>query len=229
MKHLKLLAALALAFAVTGCTSLPNNAQTTIKEFSLPPIEQSTEAFVGDNMLFQGKTSTAKYLHVEKTIDGVAYDIYEGFYKSLGDKDGKNFYAIVGNSGGVIRNPFADPAVALSVNAKSEVCVSTPIVVEAACYEGGSPQEIFRSINSPQDFQQTLIYSGSNGSIINVSYREFTGGIARDAFSNNVEYDMDKSNVIRYKGAEIEVIKYDNRSINYKVLKPFKPAFEYTY
>ncbi len=229
MEYLKILAVLALIYAVTGCTSMPNNAQTTVKEYSLPPIEQPTEAFVGDNMLYQGKTSTAKYLHVTKTIDGVTFDIYEGFYKALGDKDGKNFYAIIGNPGAVIKNPFADPAVALSVNSDSEVCVSTPFVVEAACYENGDPQEISRSIDSPQDFQQTLIYSGSNGSVIYVSYREFTGGMARDAFSNNVEYDMAKSNIIRYKGAEIEVIKYDNRSINYKVLKPFKPAVQYAY
>lgn len=229
MKTTNCLFIFTLVYAATGCTSMPNNAQTSVKEFSLPPIEQTTEAFMGDNMLYQGKASTAKYLHVSKTIDGASYDIYEGFYKALGDKEGKNFYAIVGNPGAVIKNPFVDPALAISVNSDKEVCVSTPLVIEAACYEGGNPEEVARSIESPQDFQQTLIYSGSDGKVIKLSYREFTGGMARDAFSNGVEYDMDKSNIIRYKGAEIEVIKYDNRSITYKVLKPFKPAVEYKY
>ena len=226
MDTIKILFSLALVYVTTGCTSIPQNAQTSIKQFSRPPIGEVTEAFVGDNMLYQGKVSTAKYLHVKNMIDGVSYDIYEGFYKAVGDKNGKTFYSIVGNPGAVMKNPFVDPQVALSMNNEREVCVSTPFVTEAACYEGGEPEEISRSIESAQDFQQTLIYSGSNAQIINASYREFTGGMARDAFSNSVEYDMDKSNIIRYKGAEIEVIEYDNRSIKYKVLIPFKPALD---
>ncbi|MGI2022952.1 hypothetical protein [Shewanella glacialipiscicola] len=229
VKFFQILIAVFLAYSVIGCTSIPTNARTNVKEFSEPPIGEETAVFIGDNMLYQGKISTANYLHVQKMIDGVAYDIHEGFYKAHGDKDGKFFYSITGSPGAVIQNPFADPAVTLSVNSDKEVCVSTPFVTEAACYEGGTPEEVTRSINSSQDFQQTLIYSGNTGKIINISYREFTGGMARDAFSNNVEYDMSKSNIIRYKGAEIEVLDYDNRSIKFRVIKQFKPTMEYSY
>ncbi|MHA2743226.1 hypothetical protein [Vibrio harveyi] len=62
----------------------------------------------------------------------------------------------------------------------------------------------------------------SVGKKINISYREFSGGNARQAFTNDVEYDMSKSNTINYKGAEIEVIDYDNSSITYKVKKYFR-------
>ncbi|MCI2286140.1 IS982 family transposase [Colwellia sp. MSW7] len=56
---------------------------------------------------------------------------------------------------------------------------------------------------------------------INVGYREFSNNSARPAFNNDVEYDLSSSNLIGYKGASIEVIKADNSSITYKVIKNF--------
>ena len=72
--------------------------------------------------------------------------------------------------------------------------------------------------------QRTLIYSGKSGSKINVGYREFSGNMARPAFSNNVEYDLSESNQIGYKGALLEIIEATNRFITYKVLSNFNSA-----
>ena len=50
------------------------------------------------------------------------------------------------------------------------------------------------------------------------------------AFSNDVEYDLSVSNIIRYKGAEMEILSADNMKISYKVLKNFnwaKPKFDH--
>ncbi|OTP81007.1 hypothetical protein B6D08_11100 [Gilliamella apicola] len=69
--------------------------------------------------------------------------------------------------------------------------------------------------------QQILIYNGKVGNNINIGYKEFNNDSARIAFSNNVEYDLSDSKVIRYKGAELEIIKVTNQFIEYKVYSNF--------
>lgn len=71
--------------------------------------------------------------------------------------------------------------------------------------------------------QQTLLYNGKIGSKITIGYREFSGGQARTAFSNEVSYDLNESNVFGYKGARIEVIKATNTEITYKIISGFIP------
>lgn len=71
-------------------------------------------------------------------------------------------------------------------------------------------------------FQQSLIYSGRIGDKINIGYREFANSQARPAFNNDVEYDFNSSNIIGYKGAEIEIIEATNQFIKYKVIRNFK-------
>lgn len=70
-------------------------------------------------------------------------------------------------------------------------------------------------------FQQTLIYSGRIGDRITLGYREFSNSLARPAFNNDVEYDLNESKIVGYKGARVEVIEATNQEITYKVLSNF--------
>lgn len=72
-----------------------------------------------------------------------------------------------------------------------------------------------------QQIQQTLLYNGKIGSRITFGYREFSNGLARPAFSNNVDYDLSESMMIGYRGAKLEVIKATNTDITYKVISGF--------
>ena len=70
-----------------------------------------------------------------------------------------------------------------------------------------------------RDFiRKELLYSGRSGSTIEVSYREFRGGLAAPAFFQNVKYDLSESSVIRFQRFVIEVIKADNQSLSYKIV-----------
>ncbi|OAN16481.1 hypothetical protein A3K86_10815 [Photobacterium jeanii] len=210
---------------LTGCSSsIPFNAQSTTEQFTLPSLNQSTQVYVGDYMIDEGVNVTDNYLIVKQPIDGAAYDIGKGDYKLLGtEKSGKMYFSHFSTNGGyVIQGPLIDPPYALSPDDKDGLCVSTVFVKNATCYKEAQTEVVKKSIDSPSAFQRTLIYNGSVGKKINISYREFSGGNARQAFTNNVEYDMSKSNIINYKGAEIEVIDFNNSSITYKVRKYFR-------
>ncbi|EHN68033.1 hypothetical protein VFSR5_A0614 [Aliivibrio fischeri SR5] len=210
---------------LTGCSSgIPINAHSSTEEFTLPPLNTVTQSYIGEEMIDEGIKVTDNYLIVKRTIDGVAYDIGKGDYKHLGtEKDGTMYFSHFSTNGGyVVQGPFIDPPFALSPSEKKGLCVSTIFVINATCYEEAETEVVNKSIESASAFQRTLIYNGSVGKKINISYREFSAGNARQAFTNNVEYDMSKSNIINYKGAEIEVINFDNSSITYKVNKYFR-------
>lgn len=217
-----------LGLLLVGCSGIPMNAQPEYKEYSVPELNKIVSVHVGESMIDQGKSTTSNVLTVESNIDGACFDILKGDYLELGtDDDGKQFFNAAGLNGArVIQAPLCDPAAALSINEEKELCVSTPFVREASCYEGrGKISKKTAKGNS--SFRQLLVYSGSVGNKINISYRELSNDIARGAFTNNVEYDMSKSNIIKYKGAEIEVISFDNTSIKYKVKSHIRPDTNY--
>jgi len=78
------------------------------------------------------------------------------------------------------------------------------------------------AINSEPEFLQELIYSGRTGNNIKFLYREYKSGLARGAFSQEVQYDVSISNTIKFKEAEIEVIEATNMDLTYKVNAHFK-------
>lgn len=220
-------ALIVLFFASTilsGCASgIKMTAQTKVETFNFPSLNKITEASIGDYMLNQGVSTTNNYLQIKQNIDGSMYDIGAGDYKEFGiDNEGKEYFTIYSTNGGYVQNSLlADPPYALHPDKDKGLCISTVFVRNATCYEQAQTEIIKKSVASQDSFQQTLIYNGSVGKKINISYREFKNDMARDAFTNNVEYDMSKSNVIKYKGAKIEVISYDNSTIKFKVLSDF--------
>ena len=54
------------------------------------------------------------------------------------------------------------------------------------------------------------------------NFSEFADGTARPAFTIDATYDMSQDNVIRFKGAVLEIVSYNNQNIKYKVISGFK-------
>jgi len=70
-----------------------------------------------------------------------------------------------------------------------------------------------------EDFvRKELIYSGRSGNTIEISYREFRGGLAAPAFYQNVKYDLSESRLVTFQNFRIEIIDADNQSITYRVI-----------
>lgn len=75
-----------------------------------------------------------------------------------------------------------------------------------------------KKVYSEDFLRKELVYSGRSGPSVEVSYREFRGGMAAPAFFQTLKYDLEKSKVIRFQRYQIEVIDAGNESIRYKVL-----------
>ncbi|HFG1789556.1 TPA: hypothetical protein ACGF4R_003575 [Vibrio cholerae] len=219
-----------IIFAVfmSGCTTINYGSEVSQNHYSLPELGVVTKSYVGDHMVDQGVATTMKYLTISNTIDGAAYDIPKGSYVQIGNYKGIEYFAT--SSEGKTNVSFIvglfEPPLALSLEA-GKICVTTVSYQPAQCYEGIAKIQN-KTVHGESSFKQTLIYNGSVGNKINISYREFSNGMARDSFTNNVEYDMKKSKIINYKGSVIEVLSYDNTSIEFIVKKHFRENFEVT-
>jgi hypothetical protein len=69
------------------------------------------------------------------------------------------------------------------------------------------------------DFKrEELIYQGSSGSTINVTYRVFRAGSAMPEQQESLTFDLSESNTILVKGFRLKVLKADGDSINYIII-----------
>lgn len=73
-------------------------------------------------------------------------------------------------------------------------------------------------------FKYIALYQGKSGNKIKISFREFKDDMARPAFTQDIEYDLEKdgTSIIGFKGLRIEVLRATNIDITYKVLKDYK-------
>lgn len=206
------------ALALHGCTTVSyNGSDQVVERISYPEVGEVVTVGVGEHMVEKGSIVQEGTLEVHDRIDGALYDIPQKTYSQVGFDSDKDFYEAVG----VIKNPFADPVQALSVEKQegADICVVT-VFGNEACYEGNYTKS--STLSSNQDsFQQTLIYNGRIGDKINIGYREFSNSLARPAFNNEVEYDLSASKQISYKGASLEVLNAGNNSITYRLISNF--------
>ena len=216
---------LLLAVALSGCAKPKYNYTALETSVSQPSQGLVNTSHVGDTMLSKGKYKEHDAIYIKEKIDVMwAYTLLPGYYLKQGEDDVGEFYYPGGDEPGhVDKAMLADPWI--SVMARKDppaICVITMFNVSTCNTEH---QNYFerrkRTSSNPDSFQQTLIYSGTTGGKINIGYREFSGSMARPAFSNNVEYDLAESMIVGYKGAKLEVIEANNQFIRYKVIENF--------
>jgi len=159
------------------------------------------------------------------------YTIEQGLYALMGSDESANYYKVggMGSESGSITMGIGQQYVSVMLKRKEgELCVTT-IHSTTAC--GPSSDSRYALIKKPVIFedsvQQTLIYNGKIGNKITLGYRTTVGKSQNQAYSNNVEYDLGESNLVGYKGAEIEILEATNRSIRYKVIRNFNDAINF--
>jgi hypothetical protein len=64
-----------------------------------------------------------------------------------------------------------------------------------------------------------LIYSGRSADEVSLSYREYTGGLARPAFYQDLTYDLSTSNRVVFRSIELEIVEASNAGVKFRVLR----------
>lgn len=228
---MRVLSFLILLAAVTGCASPRYNYSSTTEAISRPEIGSVNTARLGDELLVQGTATLLDGIIVPPNTRVAGYMLQGGFYAQVGQDDRFTYHSFVlgaqsgaaasmMNTGTLTSNPLLDPPQSIrAARDGSELCVIT-IFNLAGCRERPFERHQ-RPFVSADHFQQTLIYNGRVGDRIMFAYRETSGNYARPAFNNEVEYDLATSNVVGYRGAELEVIEATNTEITYRVISNF--------
>lgn len=224
---MKYFLALVAIFILNGCATPDYNYHAELSEISEPALNSINTAYVGDTLLKQGRYSEHDAIYLSNMTEvSWSYDLHPGFYLKQGEDDNSETYlpSNIPDGGHVVKAALADDWLAVMVyKNKPTICVIT-VFNASVCNDNANFQRTKKPILTSNSFQQTLIYSGKVGNKINIGYRELSNNVARPAFNNDVEYDLDASNIIGYKGSKIEVIEANNEMIKYKVLKNFNEA-----
>lgn len=72
-------------------------------------------------------------------------------------------------------------------------------------------------------FRYVALYQGKIGNKIRISFREFYKSMARPAFTQDIDYELesDGTALVGFKGLRIQVLKATNLDITYKVIKDY--------
>ena len=87
--------------------------------------------------------------------------------------------------------------------------------------EGKFKVQDLQSPLKDKNFKQQFIYNGKVDNAIKFIYREFSGNVARSSFQQDIQYDLNESDIIGFKELKLKVIKATNQNITYKVLNNF--------
>lgn len=71
----------------------------------------------------------------------------------------------------------------------------------------------------PESFKVEIIYLGLDDKNMKAAYREYKDDIARPAFYQDITYNLEQSNTIRYKNYKIDVIDFTNEYVKFTVLE----------
>lgn len=209
---------------LAGCASPNYNYMPKTTDLSFPEVGSVATARVGDKMLSQGKYIESEAIRVlEQEQIKLAYTIFPGYFLKQGEDNKASYYKITTGEGAgrIEKSALADMHNAVMVDkSDNEFCVVTWLDTYS-CDDEVRFEKTMEEVVTPDSFQQTLIYNGKVGDKINVGYREFSSNRARNAFRNEVEYDLSESNVIGYQGAQVEVIEATNQTIKYRVISNF--------
>ena len=219
-----------IALILTGCAVPKVNYQPVTNNISEPPLNSINEKQIGDELLRQGKYREHDAVYVTTPLKlSWAYTVHPGYFLKMGEDEVAEYYRIGGageESGFIEKAAIADMYQGLMIKREGNIFCVITVFNAAACGDGNIAgfDKLKKPIISQDTVQRTLIYSGKFGNKINIGYREFSGNMARSAFSNNVEYDLSESMKIGYKGALLEIIEATNRGIKYKVISNFNAA-----
>ena len=211
---------------IAGCASSPATNYVPVKEqLSFPPIGQITEVGLGEEMMVQGYQTTWDGIELlQRASVGMtgAYSFAPGEYKEIGKSSQGTFYEPTrsARSGAVSVSALGDPFQYIMIKNDGQFCGVAVYDLYSCTRKAEFVQKDVGGIGL-ESFQKTLIYSGRVDDTVRITYREYSDGMARPAFANDVEYDLSESTIIGYQGAELEIIEATNRSIEFILLKNF--------
>jgi hypothetical protein len=218
-----------LLIFMVGCASPPSNYIPQVSQYKFPEVNKEVKAGLGEVLLDQGLAVQQDIISVLEEVSWgfIGVKIPKGSYVKTGEDKKYHYFHNVSLDNKYVAAmsiPFVyAPAVTSNILVRKvdqQLCW-TDVAVHITCDKNERFKLGKETIVNKDSYRQTLLYSGKVGNKLRMSFREFNMNMARQAYSVDVEYDLNDGNVIGYKGAKLEVLSASNTEIKYKVLKNF--------
>jgi len=85
------------------------------------------------------------------------------------------------------------------------------------------------TVERKDDFYVDVLYQGMSKGEVKISYREFSNGLARPAFTQEISYELEPNGtgIIGFKGLRIKVLKATGHSLDYVLEQPMPSLTKY--
>jgi hypothetical protein len=223
---LKALFVASFAILLSGCAKPNTSLSPTISKISRPPIGDITTVKAGGVILTQGNYHEEKYLTLPHKVNVKwAYTLYPGKYNLITENAEAGFYVPakgVDDGGKIKKSSDADSWQSIQAFKQSQrICVIT-INDNIICKFDVKYNQVTVPEFAKKGFKQTLVYNGKYENKISIGYLTFYNNNEQTRFNNTIEHDLDQSDIIEYRGAEIHIIEATQQDIKYSVIKNFK-------
>lgn len=231
-----------VALVLSGCASVPTVATNVyvppVKVVTIPDLNVDAEAEIGQTIISAANLSSNSVAVLASDVSefkkaellnnrwsgtttlraGTMTKFAENAEGSFFKNDGATFKIPTGST------PCQCGVFVPNDRSKPVVIYNYRVEIGATGYDFGM-QPVAVTLKTVESwvynsFKRELIYGGVSGNTVSISYREFSDGTARPAFTQDLKYDLSESKIIGYRGARFEVAKASNTVLKYKVLKP---------
>lgn len=85
------------------------------------------------------------------------------------------------------------------------------------------------TVENRDDFYVDVLYQGVSKGEVKISYREFSSGVARPAFTQDVSYELEPNGTatIGFKGMRVKILKATSQNIQYILEQPMPSMAKY--
>lgn len=217
----KLVLILLSSILLGGCASTPPVADTVFKKHDFPELNTIATAELGDTIVMHLYSATSPSYKLVKPYSTSAYG---GYTMSAGhvlrplyeDKKYEAYFEL-----GLCRVKETGKW-CIGQNAFG-TCNSMTCGMNLLGPKKGDLNVVmaeYVDVTKP-NLQQELIYNGKVGNSVKFLYRELSKNIMRDAFSQDIQYDLSVGNEIGFKGVRLKIVEATNRKIVYEVNSHF--------
>lgn len=222
------------ALAAPSDPVFPNNGEVERQNVHLPAQNVEAIAELGNTLISKRIVTRTQWVQVAR--DAVCDPPGQPgvFIFSQGGRvtfDQENKDGLIYNATGTFFKMFG--ARAPVTNAKLLISLDEPLKPKVAIYQSFSQKTIYecpalqlelkeKVENESSLFRQELVYTGISKNVVALTYREFSNDLARQAFTQELKFDLGEGEIVGFKGARIKILSANNVEIRYQVLKPLE-------
>lgn len=224
--HNYIVTAVTAVSLLTGCAAMNNNVQAQAVPLRSNILSVQYTVGLGETMVKQGLSAEASNIKSNREL---ALSFIYGCY-FFGECNGKyeeykkselfgyeETHKIGNNKIAMLSDPYSGMK---AFKNGRDICIVAQSG-KKVCKNYNDFDRFIRNEIKLNSSQQSLIFKGRVGNNVKIEYVEFSNSREQPAIINELECNLEDTNIITHKGAAIEILAATTETIRYKVVSNF--------